>query len=190
MSVYTGNIADAIREMRFAGELPAADAVGTEARFDCGCFVRIFLDIDEKTGLIRDAKYASNGCGYMIATAETIAGKLGGSLITELHGFAFAGETADPENIAALSGRTQCVEAAYRAARGAFDSYRSKRLEEYSGEKALVCTCFSVTEETLERFVEESHPESIDEVIAVTRAGGGCGSCRMLIQEIIETRRV
>jgi NifU-like protein involved in Fe-S cluster formation/bacterioferritin-associated ferredoxin len=188
MSVYPTNIADAVRGASSGQELPGANAVGTEARFDCGCYVRVFLNIDERTGMILDAGYVSNGCGFMVAAAEAISNWLGGELITDLHGFTVSSEIADLKRVADVHGRTTCVEAAHSAARAAFRNYRSQKIEEYLGEKALVCTCFGVGEETIVKFVEETRTASIEEVISNTRAGSGCGSCRMLIQEIVETR--
>ena len=188
MSVYPTNIADAVRGAYSGQEMPGANAVGTEARFDCGCYVRVFLNIEERTGMILGVRYVSNGCGFMVAAAESICNWLGGELITDLHGFTVSSEIADLKRVADVHGRSTCVEAAHSAARAAFKNYRSQKLEEYLGEKALICTCFGVGEETILRFLEESRTESLEDVIIATRAGSGCGSCRMLIQEIIETR--
>jgi NifU-like protein len=83
-------------------------------------------------------------------------------------------------------GRLHCFETAFSALRAAFADHRARLIDEFTGEKALVCTCFGVTEERIELFIATSSPDDIDEVTAATRAGGGCGSCRMLIQEMLD----
>ena len=82
--------------------------------------------------------------------------------------------------------RQTCADAASNAVRNAFAFYRRKRMDEFRGERPLICTCFGVTEEAVEVFVGANHPASVDEVSDSLRAGSGCGSCRMLIQEIID----
>jgi NifU-like protein len=64
--------------------------------------------------------------------------------------------------------------------------YRTYAIEEFRGERALICTCFGVSEESVQRYIEAEMPETVAEVTAACRAGGGCGSCRMLIQEMID----
>jgi NAD(P)H-nitrite reductase large subunit len=68
--------------------------------------------------------------------------------------------------------------------------FRAFQIEEWSGEKALICTCFGVSEETIENLVKENSLETIEEVTAACNAGGGCGSCQPLIQEIIDEQTI
>lgn len=188
--VYPQTIAEFLKEPTRIGLSRNPNGVGTEARFDCGCFFRFYLEIDEGNGRILAAGYESNGCGYMLAAGEWIAGALDGRLLTDLHGFDLVGEIASLQNLAQAAGRSRCVEAALEAARAAFRDHRTRRLERTDGETALICTCFGVSEESIEGFVKEHQPESLEEVISATRAGSGCGSCRMLIMEILETEAV
>lgn len=178
MPVYPKHIADAIREAKSCRRLGDANAVGAEAKFDCGCLVRVEMVIGTASEVC-EIGYSSNGCGYMVAAAESLASKLRGVCLSNLHG-----EIKEPSN-----GRLECSEAVVRAVKSAFADYRSRRIEEFRGEKALICTCFGVTEDTIEQFVRSSHPRGVNEVSDALRAGGGCGSCRMLIQEIIDANR-
>ena len=177
MPVYPPEIADAIREPKFSRTIDDANAAGAEAKFDCGCFFRIEMRIDGDDSTIREIGYQSNGCGYMIAAAESAAADLLGRSLRDLHG---------EVEINSSSGRPECSVAVSRAITNAFADHRSRRLEEFRGEKALICTCFGVTEEAIEHFVNAHHPVDVSEVSAAIRAGSGCGSCRMLIQEIID----
>lgn len=176
--VYPEKIASLIRTSRFARSLETANAVGTEAKFDCGCFVRVEMSISE-VGQIEDAGYRTNGCGFMAAAAEFLAESVGGRLLTELSG------VPDP-CLQLPPARQDCLQAVTNAFRFAFASYRAKRIEEFPGEKPLICTCFGIAEETVEEFVAAKRPRSVDDVSNTVRAGSGCGSCRMLIQEIID----
>lgn len=176
MAVYPPDIADAIRSARYCGGIRGANAIGAEAKFDCGCYVRVEMQIADSDSKICEIGYRTNGCGYMVAAAEILASNLRGVCLTDLHG-----KIEECSN-----GRLGCSDAAVRAVRNAFADYRSRRIEEFRGEKALICTCFCVTEDTIEQFVTSNHPHGVDEVSEAIRAGSGCGSCRMLMQEIID----
>ena len=82
--------------------------------------------------------------------------------------------------------RHQCATVCIEALRGAFADFRIRQIEEFQGEKALICTCFGVSEETIESHIRKCRLETVDEVARACNAGSGCGSCRMLIQEIID----
>jgi NAD(P)H-nitrite reductase large subunit len=58
----------------------------------------------------------------------------------------------------------------------------------FRGEKALVCTCFGVTEETIDEALQISAVQTVEDVTSLCRAGGGCGACTMMIQEMLDNR--
>jgi NifU-like protein len=53
-------------------------------------------------------------------------------------------------------------------------------------EDRLVCRCFVVPESAIRRAVAEHGLRLVDEVTAVTRAGGGCSSCWDDIQALLD----
>jgi NifU-like protein len=114
----------------------------------------------------------------MTAAAESISSRLRGMRLTDLHGEIERG----PE----FEGRYECTSAVLSAVQNSFADHRARRIEEFHGETALICTCFGVAEETIDEFVRSSHANCVAEVSESLRAGSGCGSCRMLIQEIID----
>jgi len=187
---YPPKINELFASPRHAGKPDSTNAVGTAASFDCGSFVRISMRIDPQTKEITGSGFQANGCGFMVASAEAICRLVAGKKLTDLHG------KADTELRAQLSemlgqmppGRDLCLSSCLDALAGAFSDFRSYLIEEFSGEKPLICTCFGVTEETIEQTITELHLTSIEEVSAATKAGLGCGSCHMLIREILDSR--
>lgn len=170
------------------GLVEGANASGTAASFACGCFVRLSLAIEKDCKEIRAAKFQSNGCGYMIATADVVTERLVGRKLTELHGL--AEDELDPQRTGELEqfpeNRNQCSELVLDALKDALADYRESALEEFQGEKALICTCFGVSEETIGKCISENSIRRVADVTDLCRAGGGCGSCQILIEEMID----
>ena len=188
MAVYPPAVNARLVSPGSAGRAKGANGVGTAASFECGCFARISLAVAGDIRTITEARFQTNGCGFMTAAADVTAEHLTGLPLTELH----SADTVELEEMihAELGefppSRRQCTAIVIEALRLALADYRAYAIEEFRGEKALICTCFGVSEETIQTYVEANLPESADEVTAACRAGGGCGSCRMLIQEMID----
>ncbi len=189
MAIYPDSIETRAAAPKFAGEVPRADAVGTAASLVCGSFVRYSLAVDARNSVITDIKFRSNGCGYMVAAADHLAEKLRGRPLTYLAGFTFA------ETVGRIEGefgtipldRMQCAEICFDAIRAALRELRAARIAESGGKKALICTCFGVDKDAIERAITAKCLETVDDVAAETNAGAGCGSCRMLIQTMLDS---
>ena len=136
-----------------------------------------------------------------MAAAEVIAEEVEGKELGELHGLddrrlqavidtklSISGsERKSPYLVrASASGREHCQKACFEAIHGAFSDYRAFQIEEFQGEKPLICTCFGVTEERIEDVIAGIRDPSVERVGQICNAGTGCGSCRMLIQELID----
>ena len=50
----------------------------------------------------------------------------------------------------------------------------------------MICTCFGVTENEIERVISDNNLTTVEEVTNYCKAGGGCGGCRGEIEKIIE----
>ena len=139
--------------------------------------------------MVSAAAFRSNGCGYMIAAADYLVETVIGRKLSELNGLnqdelqskIHAEFEAIPDD------RLQCVEVCIDALREAFADFRGRQIEEFRGEKVLVCTCFGVTEERIEDHLRQMSIKTVEDVSQVCNAGSGCGSCRMLIQEMIDS---
>ena len=172
------------------GALDDSNATGRSASFQCGSAVGFSLRIDPDAKTIGSVKFQTNGCGYMTAAADLLADSIKGSKLADLHGLDHGEllQNINREFGELPSGRSQCIDVCVEALRAAFTDYRARQIEEFQGEKALICTCFGVSEKTIETHIARSSLTAVDQVTQICNAGGGCGSCRMLIQEMIDTR--
>ena len=188
VSLYPEKVNERFNAPGRAGKPARANAVGTGASFVCGCFVRVYLEIDPSTKEIRDARYQTNGCGYTIAAAEFLMEKISGQRLTALHGLDHAALLAELERALDKfpADRMHCAELCFDALEGALGDFRALQIEEFTGEKALICTCFGVAEETIQRIISAHQAATVEEVGDLCHAGTGCGSCRFLIQELID----
>ncbi len=85
-------------------------------------------------------------------------------------------------------GREHCPKLACDALLAAIREYSDAAREDWIGDEALICTCFFVAERTIEREIASRGLTTVAEVTRACSAGGGCGSCHQLIQEILDTR--
>jgi NifU-like protein len=189
VSFYPDKINKHFSAPQNVGNAAETNAVGTGASFVCGSFVRFYLEIDVINKQIRDAKYKTNGCGFAIAAAEVLTGKIVGRRLTELHGVNHAELLGEIES-EFTENRQHCAEICFDALHSALADFRALQIEEFTGEKALICTCFGVSEETIENVISENHAETVEEVSAICNAGTGCGSCQFLIQELIDVHEL
>ncbi len=189
MSFYQKKISEKFHAPKNVGKAAHANAVGMSATFVCGAILRLTLRIETNTKEILDARFQTNGCGFLIASADVLTEKIIGKRLVELHGL--DKQTLQTEIESELGTfeihRRHCLDLTLDALQNCFADFRVSQIEEFAGEKALICTCFGVSEETIEHLIKEKSLASVEDVTDVCNAGGGCGSCQPLIQEIIDT---
>ena len=190
MSFYPENIDSGFHDPKFAGKMADANAVGTSAAFVCGSVLRLKLRIDPETKEILAAKFQTNGCGFMIAAADRLIELVSGKKLTDLHGLEtdVLKSKIGSDQAASFGDRRHCFETVISALRSALADFRALQIEEFTGEKPLICTCFGVSEETIENVIAENAAASVEEVGEICRAGTGCGSCQPLILELLDFR--
>jgi NifU-like protein len=188
---YPAKVNERFCSQRHSRRIVDGNALGVEASFVCGSFVRFSLRIDTSLKAIAEAAFQTNGCGFMIAAADVLADAVTGRRLTELHGLNDAELQGQIENEldSFPQDRRHCGEACVAALHAAFADHRTRQVEEFRGENALICTCFGISEETIESCISENGVTTVEAVTDRCKAGSGCGSCRMLIQEVIDIRQ-
>ena len=180
---------DQIRELFFnakhMGEAREPSFIGRGASFQCGAVLRISLQVDETQHIV-EAKFKATGCSVLVASASLLLDEVIGKTTAEA---AAIGQRPDElkERLGALQAeRSECFLPACEALVAAIRNYSDSARDEWEGDEALICTCFCVSERTIEREIQAHKLQTIAEVTAVCSAGGGCRSCYPLIEEILE----
>ena len=170
---------------RNVGEAGEPRFIGRSGSFQCGAILRVSLHIDESQR-ITEAKFKAAGCSVLVAAASLLIDEVIGKTTGEA---AAAAQCLDKlaEKLGTLPAeRNECVLLACEALVSAIRSYSDSAREEWEGDEALICTCFCVSERTIEREIQENALRTIAQVTAACSAGGGCRSCYPLIEDILE----
>lgn len=80
---YSEKVKDHYQNPRNVGEIPGASGVGTVGNAKCGDIMRMYLDIDDKTHIIKDCKFKTFGCGAAVATSSMATEMVKGKTIEE-----------------------------------------------------------------------------------------------------------
>ncbi|HEX8177706.1 MAG TPA: iron-sulfur cluster assembly scaffold protein [Pyrinomonadaceae bacterium] len=187
MPYYPDRIRERFLTPQNVGDVAEADASAETGSFVCGAVVRLSLKLDTETQVISDARFKAAGCGYLIACASVTAEIIKGlttaeaanacGLLQETLREYFGSPPREKEHCALL-----CAE----ALREAVARYSQRVRDEWTGEEALICTCFGVSEKRIEQLIADGSLHTVREVTMACNAGGGCQSCRPLIEEILE----
>ena len=81
--MYSDKVMDHFEHPRNVGEIENASGVGTVGNAKCGDIMRIYLDIDDATHMIRDCKFKPFGCGAAVATSSMATEMVKGKTIEE-----------------------------------------------------------------------------------------------------------
>lgn len=81
--MYSEKVIDHFTNPRNVGEIENASGVGTVGNAKCGDIMRVYLDIDEETTVIRDCKFKTFGCGAAVATSSMATEMIKGKTIEE-----------------------------------------------------------------------------------------------------------
>ena len=168
---------------RNVGDAGEPSFVGVAASLRCGAHVRFSIQVDEAQR-VSQARFRAAGCDILVASASVLTeqvtrlGTAEAALIGQDASTLRAGLCVEPAN-------AQCVKLACNALLDAIREYSNAAREDWAGDEALICTCFFVSERTIEREIQSRGLKTVDEVTSACNAGGGCGSCHQLIEEIL-----
>lgn len=185
---YSEKVMDHYRNPRNVGKIDDADAVGSAGSLACGDQLKIYLKI--KNGIVTDAKFQTFGCGSAVASSSILTEMIIGKPISEVRkitnkDIADQLEGLPPEKM-------HCSVMGYEALEDALQGYEDYQdLEEIRADEEkkqkIVCTCFGVTENVIWDAIRQNGLKTVEEITNYTKAGGACGKCKSLIQDIIDT---
>ncbi len=186
---YSEKVMDHYRNPRNVGKIDDADAVGSAGSLACGDQLKIYLKI--KNGIVTDAKFQTFGCGSAVASSSILTEMIIGKPISEVRkitnkDIADQLEGLPPEKM-------HCSVMGYEALEDALQGYEDYqdlediRAEEQEKKEKIVCTCFGITENLIWDAIKQNGLTTVEEITNYTKAGGACGKCKGLIQDIIDT---
>ena len=81
--MYSEKVMDHFSNPRNVGEIENASGVGTVGNAKCVDIMRMYLDIDEDTKIIKECKFKTFGCGAAVATSSMATELVKGKTIYE-----------------------------------------------------------------------------------------------------------
>ena len=81
--MYSEKVMDHFSNPRNVGEIENASGGGTVGNAKCGDIMRMYLDIDEDTKIIKECKFKTFGCGAAVATSSMATELVKGKTIYE-----------------------------------------------------------------------------------------------------------
>jgi len=167
---------------RNVGDADEPSFTGRAASLICGGHARISIQIDEMHR-VSQARFRAAGCDVLVASASRLTERVIGETTADA---AVIGQ--EPAALVGIVGNHEhCPGLACDALLAAIREYSDAAREDWIGDEALICTCFFVSERTIESEIQRHGLTTVREVTRACNAGGGCGSCHQLIQEILDT---
>lgn len=186
MQQYSPLIRDHFLKPRNVGNLEAGCVTGRAGSMTCGATVRISLRVDESQR-IAEAKFKAAGCSVLVATASFLTEEIKGEQTGEVAVLVRSQANTIAEAMGEIpADKAHCLALVREALLAAITSYSDSARDDWEGDDALICTCFCVSERTIESEIEAGGLRTIAEVTNACNAGGGCRSCYSLIEDILD----
>lgn len=181
---YTDKVKDHFINPRNVGEIENADAEAMTGSIVCGDALKLTLKINKDTEVIEDAKFQTFGCASAIASSSILTEMIKGKTLDE------AKKITNRDIAMELGGlpeeKMHCSVMGMETLEKAINNYRGINVEEDEhDEGAIICKCFGVTDTKIKRAIRENNLTTVDEVTFYTKAGGGCGACKVKLEDIL-----
>ena len=189
---YSEKVMDHYRNPRNVGAIDDADAVGVAGSLTCGDQLKIYLKIENN--IVTDAKFQTFGCGSAVASSSILTEMIIGKTVEEVK------KITNKDIADELGGlppeKMHCSVMGYEALEDALKNFNKEEyvdLDDLLGKKPqeqkgkIICTCFQITEELIWDAIKQNGLKTVDEVTNYTKAGGACGKCKSIIQDVINT---
>jgi NifU-like protein len=181
---YTDKVKEHFLNPHNVGEIENPDGMAEVGSLACGDALKLTFKLDENKR-IKDAKFKTFGCASAIASSSALTEIIKGMTVDE------ALKVTNQDIAKYLGGlpdeKMHCSVMGKQALEKAVENYRGVPAME--ADEQIVCECFGVTDKEIERAVRENNLATVEDVTNYTKAGGGCGSCKDIIQQIIDKVR-
>jgi NifU-like protein len=179
---YTDKVLDHFRHPHNVGIVTDPDGIGEVGSMACGDALKLTFKLDDK-GRIADVKFQTFGCASAIASSSALTEIVKGMTLDE------AAKVTNQDIANYLGGlpeqKMHCSVMGREALEQAIDNYRTGKSDKKILVGKIVCHCFGVTEEEIERVVRDNRLTTIEQVTNYCKAGGACGKCHGDIAAII-----
>ena len=185
MSVNAGRAAVQFPSLNNAGEAVLPNFTGRSASFACGAVARVSLHIDDAQRIV-DAKFQVAGCTVLVAALSFLTERVRNSTPAEAALLAEDLPALEQRLGHEAADRGDCVLLASEALLKAIRTYSDSARDHWDGDDALICSCFGVSERTIESEIQNRKLTTIAQVTQACNAGAGCHSCYPLIEDILD----
>ncbi len=187
---YTEKVMDLFYNPQHQGTLDDPQEAGLKVvtgevgSIACGDALRLHLKIDEATNVILDARFQTFGCASAIASSSALTEMIIGMTVDE------ALKLTNRQIAEYLGGlpeeKMHCSVMGQEALEAAIFSYKGIVVDTHDeDESAMICRCFGVTEARIKRVIKENQLTTAEQVTNYVKAGGGCSSCLVDIDDLI-----
>ena len=175
------------REPVHMGRMADPDGIGNVGSIVVGRALRFFVRVAE--GRIAEARFQVFACGDAVPSAsrlcELVVGRTPVEALTLSHAdLRTAFGDLEVDQLPVVSWALVAMRLAVSAAQG--DDPPMVEDDQHPG---LVCRCFGIDEATLQETIAELDQPELEDLIAATGAGSGCGSCQRDLAALLEASR-
>jgi NifU-like protein len=188
---YTEKVLELFHNPKNQGLIEKTEETGVAVVFGevgsiaCGDALRLHLKIQIEQDSILDARFQTFGCTSAIASSSALTELVKGLTLDQ----ALNVTNHDIANF--LGGlpeaKMHCSVMGQEALEAAIFNYRGIPLANHEDDEgALTCSCYGVSDSRIRRIIIENGLTRAEQVTNYIKAGGGCGSCLVDIDDILD----
>ena len=163
---YTDKVLDHFKDPRNVGAIENPEGVGQVGSLACGDALKLSLRINRETDTIEDAKFQTFGCASAIASSSALTEMVKGMKVDD------AARVTNKEIADFLGGlpdaKMHCSVMGREALEVAIANYRTGDTTRKILEGKVICNCFGVTQEEIERVIRENGLKTVEEIAFVS----------------------